>query len=40
MKNPTDEIRQVLQKFQAGYLARNLTKLDEFMELFIPGEEL
>lgn len=39
MKNPTVEIRQVLQKFQTGYLARDLTKLDEFMELFIPGEE-
>ena len=35
----TEEVRQVLQKFQDGYTARDVSKLDEFMELFAPGDE-
>lgn len=35
-----DEVRDLLQKFQDGYTRRDLSLLDEFMELFIPGDEL
>jgi len=33
------EVRDVLQKFQEGYTARNLTLLDEFMDLFVQSHE-
>lgn len=36
---PTEEVRQVLQRFQDGYTARDVSRLDEFMELFAPGDE-
>jgi hypothetical protein len=39
MKDSSAEIRQVLQCFQDGYTARDIGKLDEFMELFVPGDE-
>jgi hypothetical protein len=39
MNNPTDEIRQVLQRFQDGYITRDVKNLDAFMELFVPGDE-
>ena len=39
MKNPSQEIYQVLQEFQDGYIARDMAKLDEFMKLFVPGDE-
>lgn len=39
MKNPSKEIRQVLQDFQDGYIARDVARLDEFMKLFVPGDE-
>ena len=32
--------RNVLQKFQDGYVIRNKSKLDEFMELFAPTYEI
>jgi len=35
-----DQVRALLQKFWDGYAARDLDKVDEFMELFIPGDEL
>jgi hypothetical protein len=28
-------VRSTLQKFQDGYTARDVTKLDEFMQLFV-----
>lgn len=39
MKNPSKEIHQVLQDFQDGYIARDIARLDEFMKLFVPGDE-
>ena len=35
-----EQVRQVLQQFQDGYTARDLSKLDSFMELFYPGDEI
>jgi len=35
-----DQVRILLQKFQDGYDQRDLTKLDEFMALFAPDDEL
>ena len=35
-----DEVRALLQKFQDGYSKRDITELDEFMELFVPGDDL
>jgi hypothetical protein len=40
---PTKEVSQVrttLQKFQDGYIARDKSKLDTFMELFAPTDEI
>jgi hypothetical protein len=34
------QVREVLQKFQEGYIARDKSKLDEFMELFAPTDEI
>jgi hypothetical protein len=34
------QVRNVLQKFQDGYATRDKSKLDEFMELFAPTEEI
>lgn len=33
--NNHTEVRETLQKFQDGYIARDVTKLDEFMRLFV-----
>jgi len=33
------QVRQSLAKFQEGYTARDVAKLDEFMQLFVQGEE-
>jgi hypothetical protein len=35
-----DEVRLLLEKFQDGYTQRDLANLDDFMELFIEGDEL
>ena len=35
-----DEIRQLLQKFQEGYIHRDITKVDSFMELFTSDAEV
>ena len=42
MSNQTEIelVRQTLQKFQAGYIARDISKIDEFMELFAPTDEI
>jgi len=34
------QVRSVLQKFQDGYTTRDKSRLDEFMELFAPTEEI
>jgi len=34
------QVRTVLQQFQDGYTKRDTEALDEFMELFVPEEEL
>jgi hypothetical protein len=40
MDDPTMEARQLLQRFQDGYAARDLSKLDEFMRLFLPSDDI
>jgi len=40
MEHLIEEARAVLQRFQDGYLARDVTKLDEFMMLFAPDEDI
>jgi len=39
MNDDAAEIQQVLQRFQEGYTTRNISKLDEFMNLFVPGDD-
>ena len=39
MKDATKEITSVMQSFQDGYSLRDIDKLDEFMKLFMPGED-
>ncbi len=34
------QVRRVLQKFQEGYTRRDVSALDEFMELFVPEDAL
>lgn len=34
------EIRTTLQKFQDGYTARDLARLDDFMQIFAPTDEI
>jgi hypothetical protein len=36
----TDEIRQLMQAFQEGYIHRDLTQADSFMELFTADAEV
>jgi len=36
----TKQVRAVLQRFQDGYTTRDKSKLDEFMELFAPTDEI
>lgn len=40
MERSTEEVRAALQQFQDGYTARDVMKLDEFMQLFAPDEEI
>lgn len=40
MKQAIGEVRATLQRFQDGYTARDVTKLDEFMTLFAPDEDV
>ena len=39
-QNETEQVRTILQKFQDGYTTRDKSKLDEFMELFAPTDEI
>jgi hypothetical protein len=36
--SPSDQVRASLQAFQDGYTARDFSKLDDFMELFVQDE--
>lgn len=38
--NQIESVRGVLQRFQDGYTARDLSKLDEFMQLFVQSDEI
>ncbi len=38
--NPTDEIRTLLQRFQDGYIQRDVNRVDSFMELFTDDAEV
>lgn len=40
MEHSIEAVRAVLQQFQDGYIARDVTKLDEFMTLFAPNEDI
>jgi len=40
MEHSDQEVRDVLQRFQVGYMARDVAKLDEFMQLFAPAEDI
>lgn len=40
MERSIEEVRAVLQRFQDGYTARDVTRLDEFMRLFAPDEDI
>ena len=40
MERSIEEMRAVLQQFQDGYTARDVTQLDEFMRLFAPDEDI
>ena len=39
-ENDPAHVRSVLQKFQDGYTARDIAKLDEFMKLFIQDDNI
>ncbi len=39
-KNPHEEVRETLSKFQAGYTARDTSKIDQFMKLFSQSNEI
>lgn len=39
MEDSITEVRQILQRFQDAYSARDTSKLDEFMELIVPGDD-
>jgi hypothetical protein len=38
--NPQDEIRQLLHAFQDGYIRRDISQVDSFMELFTTDAEV
>jgi hypothetical protein len=40
MEHSIEAVRAVLQRFQEGYVARDVSKLDEFMTLFAPDEDI
>jgi len=39
MGDSVTEVRNVLQRFQDGYTARDLTTLDDFMDLFVSSDD-
>jgi hypothetical protein len=40
MSNAVSEIRTVLQQFQDGYITRDFSQLDEFMNLFYQHNDI
>ncbi len=40
MEQAIEAVRAVVQRFQAGYTARDVAKIDEFMTLFAPDEDI
>lgn len=40
MEQAIDEVRAALQRFQDGYTARDAARIEEFMELFAPDEDI
>ncbi|MBN1667243.1 MAG: nuclear transport factor 2 family protein [Anaerolineales bacterium] len=40
MMDTIEEVRQVLQHFQDGYTARDVSHLDAFMQLFVQSDEI
>ncbi len=40
MEQTIEAVRAALQRFQAGYSARDVAQLDEFMALFAPDEDI
>jgi hypothetical protein len=40
MDDPVSKIRQTLQRFQDGYTLRDVSRLDKFMEVFLPDDEV
>lgn len=40
MERSLEEVRAILQRFQDGYTARDVSQLDEFMTLFAPDEDI
>lgn len=40
MENASISVRAVLQQFQDGYTARDTARLDDFMQLFAPDEQI
>ena len=38
--NHISEVRSALQKFQDGYTSRDVTRLDQFMQLFVQDESI
>jgi len=38
--NIRDEIRSTVQKFQDGYTVREAARLDDFLQLFVPNDEI
>jgi hypothetical protein len=40
MDGSVEQVRKVLERFQDGYVTRDLSRLDEFMDLFFPGDDV
>jgi len=38
--NQESDVRMALQYFQNGYLARDVARLDDFMQLFVPADSI
>ena len=39
MSDTFADVRQILQQFQNGYTTRDIAHLDDFMKLFVPGDD-
>ena len=40
MNDPINEVRLAIKRFQEGYTKRDVSKLDEFMNLFVHNEDV